>query len=113
MLHKVEDIFLHIKPLLPIPAKITLPLHLEMTSRAFKKDLSKDFFNFFKPLISVLITSFAISLKLLFLPILRVFSLIYAFLSYFCLKIPFLHIFMTCIFWRRQHCISIQTYQTG
>ena len=65
MLLKVEEIFLEIKPLLPIPAKINFPLHFDTISIALINDLSKHLFSFFKAIISLVITSFAILLKFL------------------------------------------------
>ena len=45
-LEKVADIFSAIKPDLPIPAQITLPLQLSIKSTAFIKDLLKIFLLF-------------------------------------------------------------------
>ena len=42
-LEKVAEIFLAIKPDLPTPAKITLPLQFKIKSTALTKDLLKTF----------------------------------------------------------------------
>jgi hypothetical protein len=50
-LEKVALIFLAIRPDLPIPAKITLPLQFKIKSTASTKDLFKTFLIFFSSLI--------------------------------------------------------------
>ena len=50
-LENVADTFLAIKPDLPIPAKITLPLQFKIKSTALMKELLKTFFIFFNSLI--------------------------------------------------------------
>ena len=50
-LEKVAEIFLAIKPDLPIPAKITLPLQFKIKSMAFTNDLLKTFLIFFNSFI--------------------------------------------------------------
>ena len=48
MLDVLKEIFLEIKPLLPIPAKINLPSHFEIISSALMKGLSKHLLNFLR-----------------------------------------------------------------